>query len=65
MEDEARELNIGFVSRVTRGRPWVRLKIAATLDGRTALAERRIAMDHGRAKRAATAIAGARAPARS
>jgi diaminohydroxyphosphoribosylaminopyrimidine deaminase/5-amino-6-(5-phosphoribosylamino)uracil reductase len=37
MEGEARELNIGFVSRVTRGRPWVRLKIAATLDGRTAL----------------------------
>jgi diaminohydroxyphosphoribosylaminopyrimidine deaminase/5-amino-6-(5-phosphoribosylamino)uracil reductase len=37
LEDEARELNIGFVSRVTRGRPWVRLKIAATLDGRTAL----------------------------
>jgi diaminohydroxyphosphoribosylaminopyrimidine deaminase/5-amino-6-(5-phosphoribosylamino)uracil reductase len=38
MEEEARELNIGFVSRMTRGRPWVRLKIAATLDGRTALA---------------------------
>ncbi|MGQ0545687.1 MAG: bifunctional diaminohydroxyphosphoribosylaminopyrimidine deaminase/5-amino-6-(5-phosphoribosylamino)uracil reductase RibD, partial [Betaproteobacteria bacterium] len=38
MEAEARELNIGFVSRVTRGRPWVRMKIAATLDGRTALA---------------------------
>ena len=38
MEEEARELNIGFVSRVTRGRPWVRLKVAATLDGRTALA---------------------------
>ena len=37
MEDEARELNIGFVSRMTRGRPWVRLKVAATLDGRTAL----------------------------
>ena len=37
MEGEARELNIGFVSRVTRGRPWVRLKVAATLDGRTAL----------------------------
>jgi diaminohydroxyphosphoribosylaminopyrimidine deaminase / 5-amino-6-(5-phosphoribosylamino)uracil reductase len=37
MEDEARELNIGFVSRMTRGRPWVRMKIAATLDGRTAL----------------------------
>ena len=37
-EDEAREINIGFTSRVTRGRPWVRLKIAASLDGRTALA---------------------------
>ncbi len=41
METEARELNIGFVSRVTRGRPWVRMKIAATLDGRTALADGR------------------------
>jgi len=38
LEEEARELNIGFVSRVRRGRPWVRMKIAATLDGRTALA---------------------------
>jgi diaminohydroxyphosphoribosylaminopyrimidine deaminase/5-amino-6-(5-phosphoribosylamino)uracil reductase len=38
MVEEARELNIGFVSRMTRGRPWVRMKIAATLDGRTALA---------------------------
>ena len=38
MEDEAHELNIGFVSRMTRGRPWVRMKIAASLDGRTALA---------------------------
>jgi diaminohydroxyphosphoribosylaminopyrimidine deaminase / 5-amino-6-(5-phosphoribosylamino)uracil reductase len=37
LEEDARELNIGFVSRVTRGRPWVRLKVAATLDGRTAL----------------------------
>ena len=39
MGEEARELNIGFVSRMTRGRPWVRMKIAATLDGRTALGE--------------------------
>lgn len=39
LEDEARELNIGFVSRMTRGRPWVRLKVAATLDGRTALSD--------------------------
>jgi len=37
METEARELNIGFVSRMTRGRPWVRLKVAASLDGKTAL----------------------------
>jgi diaminohydroxyphosphoribosylaminopyrimidine deaminase / 5-amino-6-(5-phosphoribosylamino)uracil reductase len=37
MEAEARELNIGFVSRMVRARPWVRMKIAATLDGRTAL----------------------------
>lgn len=37
-EDEARELNIGFFARMTRGRPWVRMKIAASLDGRTALA---------------------------
>ena len=34
---EAHELNIGFVSRMARGRPWVRLKTAASLDGRTAL----------------------------
>ncbi len=39
LEDQARELNIGFVSRMTRNRPWVRLKMAATLDGRTALAD--------------------------
>lgn len=31
------ELNIGFLSRVLRGKPWVRMKIAASLDGRTAL----------------------------
>ncbi|HEX6065894.1 MAG TPA: bifunctional diaminohydroxyphosphoribosylaminopyrimidine deaminase/5-amino-6-(5-phosphoribosylamino)uracil reductase RibD, partial [Longimicrobiales bacterium] len=34
---EARELNIGFVTRMTRGRPWIRMKIAASLDGKTAL----------------------------
>ena len=37
MESEATELNVGFVSRMTRGVPWVRSKIAASLDGRTAL----------------------------
>jgi len=38
MQAEARALNPGFVSRMTRGRPWVRSKLAASLDGRTALA---------------------------
>ncbi|MDP2762532.1 MAG: bifunctional diaminohydroxyphosphoribosylaminopyrimidine deaminase/5-amino-6-(5-phosphoribosylamino)uracil reductase RibD [Sideroxyarcus sp.] len=38
MEAAAHELNIGFVSRMTRGLPFVRSKIAASLDGRTALA---------------------------
>ncbi|MDD2885009.1 MAG: bifunctional diaminohydroxyphosphoribosylaminopyrimidine deaminase/5-amino-6-(5-phosphoribosylamino)uracil reductase RibD [Dechloromonas sp.] len=37
LADEAQELNIGFVSRMTRGRPWVRLKAATSLDGKTAL----------------------------
>jgi diaminohydroxyphosphoribosylaminopyrimidine deaminase/5-amino-6-(5-phosphoribosylamino)uracil reductase len=34
---EARELNVGFFSRMERGRPWMRTKIAASLDGKTAL----------------------------
>ncbi len=38
LRDEARELNLGFCSRMTRSRPWVRLKVAASLDGATALA---------------------------
>ncbi|HKP65591.1 MAG TPA: bifunctional diaminohydroxyphosphoribosylaminopyrimidine deaminase/5-amino-6-(5-phosphoribosylamino)uracil reductase RibD, partial [Casimicrobiaceae bacterium] len=37
LERDATELNIGFVSRMQRGVPWVRSKIAASLDGRTAL----------------------------
>lgn len=37
LENEARELNRGFVSRMTRQRPWVTVKVAASLDGRTAL----------------------------
>lgn len=35
---ESEQLNCGFVSRMRRGRPWVRCKMAASLDGRTALA---------------------------
>lgn len=37
LADASRELNIGFFSRMQRGRPFVRLKAAASLDGRTAL----------------------------
>ena len=37
LESEAQELNRGFISRMTRGLPWVRMKIAASLDGKTAL----------------------------
>ncbi|MCI0749630.1 MAG: bifunctional diaminohydroxyphosphoribosylaminopyrimidine deaminase/5-amino-6-(5-phosphoribosylamino)uracil reductase RibD [Nevskiales bacterium] len=38
MAVEAAQLNRGFVSRMTRGRPWVTLKLAMSLDGRTAMA---------------------------
>lgn len=37
LADQAREMNIGFFSRMQRGRPWVRMKVAASLDGKTAL----------------------------
>ncbi len=38
METQARALNRGFFSRIERGRPWVRVKLAMSLDGHTALA---------------------------
>jgi diaminohydroxyphosphoribosylaminopyrimidine deaminase / 5-amino-6-(5-phosphoribosylamino)uracil reductase len=38
LEGQALELNCGFVKRMQQGRPWVRLKLAMSLDGRTALA---------------------------
>ena len=37
LQAQAHELNIGFISRMTRGRPWLRMKTASTLDGKTAL----------------------------
>lgn len=37
----ARDINIGYFSRIERGRPWVRVKIACSLDGRTALPDGR------------------------
>jgi len=39
--EAATELNIGFFSRMQRGRPWVRMKMAGSLDGRTALPDGR------------------------
>ena len=41
LADAARELNIGFFSRMQRGIPWVRMKSAASLDGKTALEDGR------------------------
>lgn len=39
LREQARELNVGFFNRIERGRPWVRVKLAMSLDGRTALAD--------------------------
>ncbi len=50
--DAARELNIGFFSRMQRGRPFVRLKSAISLDGRTALPDGRSQWITGAAARA-------------
>jgi diaminohydroxyphosphoribosylaminopyrimidine deaminase/5-amino-6-(5-phosphoribosylamino)uracil reductase len=52
LEDEARELNVGFVARITRGWPWMRLKVAASLDGKTAAADGRSKWITGEAARA-------------
>ncbi len=38
MQAQARALNRGFLSRIQRGRPWLRVKLASSLDGRSALA---------------------------
>ncbi len=51
LEAEARELNIGFVSRMTRGVPWVRVKMATSVDGRSALANGESQWITGRAAR--------------
>lgn len=48
----SRALNIGFFSRMVRGRPWVRMKVAASLDGQTALANGRSQWITGEAARA-------------
>ncbi|WP_332825920.1 bifunctional diaminohydroxyphosphoribosylaminopyrimidine deaminase/5-amino-6-(5-phosphoribosylamino)uracil reductase RibD [Ramlibacter sp.] len=50
--EESRALNIGFFSRMVRGVPWVRLKIAASIDGQTALEDGRSQWITGEAARA-------------
>jgi diaminohydroxyphosphoribosylaminopyrimidine deaminase/5-amino-6-(5-phosphoribosylamino)uracil reductase len=60
MEQEAEMLNLGFVKRMRRGLPWVRCKLAMSLDGRTAMAsgesqwitgpESRLDVQRGRAR---------------
>ncbi len=52
MREASRELNGGFFSRIEKGRPFVRLKMAMSLDGRTALANGASAWITGEAARA-------------
>ena len=52
LEREARALNPGFFSRFEHGRPWVRVKLGMSLDGRTALADGRSQWITGEAARA-------------
>jgi diaminohydroxyphosphoribosylaminopyrimidine deaminase/5-amino-6-(5-phosphoribosylamino)uracil reductase len=51
-KDRAEALNPGFLNRMRRGRPWLRLKVAASLDGRTALANGQSKWISGEASRA-------------
>lgn len=50
--EQVRAINVGFLSRIERGRPWVRLKLAASLDGRSALNDGRSQWITGEAARA-------------
>jgi diaminohydroxyphosphoribosylaminopyrimidine deaminase/5-amino-6-(5-phosphoribosylamino)uracil reductase len=63
LESEAADLNAGFLMRMTRGRPFVRLKSAASLDGRTALANGRSKWITGEEARADVQIWRARSAA--
>lgn len=57
------ELNIGFLSRMVRHRPWVRMKMAGSLDGRTALGNGQSKWITGEAARADGQVWRARAGA--
>lgn len=63
LADEATELNAGFFKRVRTGRPWVRVKLAASLDGRTALASGQSKWITGEAARADVQLWRARSSA--
>ena len=63
LEREAWFANAGFLTRMTTGRPWVRLKCAATLDGRTAFDDGRSQWITGPAAREDTQLWRARAGA--
>lgn len=52
MREPARELNRGFFSRIERARPWLRVKLAISLDARTALADGTSKWISGEASRA-------------
>jgi diaminohydroxyphosphoribosylaminopyrimidine deaminase / 5-amino-6-(5-phosphoribosylamino)uracil reductase len=52
MQDQAKALNPGFISRMERGQPFVRVKLASSLDGRTALASGESKWISGEAARA-------------
>ena len=53
LEAEARELNVGFIKRMETGFPYVRVKLAMSLDGRTAMASGESQWITGPAARAA------------
>jgi diaminohydroxyphosphoribosylaminopyrimidine deaminase/5-amino-6-(5-phosphoribosylamino)uracil reductase len=63
LADEARGMNVGFFSRFERGRPFVRLKLAMSLDGRTAPASGAQLWISGEASRADVQIWRARSSA--
>ena len=61
LESQARELNVGFIKRMQYGLPYVRVKLAMSLDGRTAMASGESQWITGPAARAAVQRLRARA----
>jgi diaminohydroxyphosphoribosylaminopyrimidine deaminase/5-amino-6-(5-phosphoribosylamino)uracil reductase len=63
LAEEAAALNVGFLKRMRTGRPWVRVKLAMSLDGRTALASGASRWVSGEAARADVQLWRARSAA--